>query len=687
MATYYQLTPFIPQFLDSSGRPMTGGTLNVYLSGTTTESTLYTDDAGTATGTAISLNSRGYPVVSGNIVQLHAKFDVVYKLVLKDSSGAIVYTADEVSGAGALESKLAASTGAAMIGYGETTVAATLPITPEKFGAVGDGVTDDTDALKLAAAVVQAAGGGAVHFMPGKTYLISYTGGYDSVNGYVVFDFSGLRNVSLIGNGCTIKCVNHNITSNGGFRFANFVACVNPLVSGFYFDMSFTGANTSASYYPFCGAVTFIDEPTGTGVTGELNENIVCKDLTFKLYHNKGCWQRSSNAYAGDNNNGYKIFSIFASGDYLSTLYENQNSGFTCHNIKFDVGHNGYGIWSWAYNDVHLTDISSRQWVTKYSDAGGTVGGVGVAMIRYYQWHCTGLTINGVNFRAMPCNDRTTSGFEGGAHCIYLVNNLTGNYTHGMTTITNCNIRLGRGDAANSLNDQGIYASEHYGTVTLSNLAFDSVTTTTNAYDEEHIYLIGGDEGYCSYALSNINFSKNCDYGDNIQVQNVGPSSTTRRIKYLSFSNIVSYGQLSFLIDIKASGSHYGVPVVSMSNITCVGTDNSVYTSASSSSRAFRLSNSATTDMITMSDITVVDKYRVCVTDNIASTTQHFTVDGLKADGITAYWSTAIPVVNIVSTGAPASSSLGANGSRWLNVAGLTGTTLYVKEDSAWVAK
>ena len=125
--------------------------------------------------------------------------------------------------------------------------------------------------------------------------------------------------------------------------------------------MSFTGANTSASYYPFCGAVTFIDEPTGTGVTGELNENIVCKDLTFKLYHNKGCWQRSSNAYAGDNNNGYKIFSIFASGDYLSTLYENQNSGFTCHNIKFDVGHNGYGIWSWAYNDVHLTDISSRQ--------------------------------------------------------------------------------------------------------------------------------------------------------------------------------------------------------------------------------------------------------------------------------------------------------------------------------------
>ena len=47
-----------------------------------------------------------------------------------------------------------------MIGYGETTVAATLPITPEKFRAVGDGVTDDTDALKLAAAVVQAAGGG-----------------------------------------------------------------------------------------------------------------------------------------------------------------------------------------------------------------------------------------------------------------------------------------------------------------------------------------------------------------------------------------------------------------------------------------------------------------------------------------------------------------------------------------------
>jgi hypothetical protein len=41
------------------------------------------------------------------------------------------------------------------------------------YGAKGDGVTDDTAALKAAVAAISAAGGGTVHLRPGKTYLIA----------------------------------------------------------------------------------------------------------------------------------------------------------------------------------------------------------------------------------------------------------------------------------------------------------------------------------------------------------------------------------------------------------------------------------------------------------------------------------------------------------------------------------
>ena len=44
-----------------------------------------------------------------------------------------------------------------------------FPVTPEQFGAIGDGVVEDTDAVQ--AAFTSAGGGGAVYLSPGKTYL------------------------------------------------------------------------------------------------------------------------------------------------------------------------------------------------------------------------------------------------------------------------------------------------------------------------------------------------------------------------------------------------------------------------------------------------------------------------------------------------------------------------------------
>jgi len=126
MPVYYQLTPFVPYFPGSSGAPLSNGTLNIYLAGTTTPSTLYTDDVGTATGAVITLNTRGYPSISGNTVLLYALAGVEYKIVLKDRTGAIIYTIDDISIDSGLRTDLAAPTGTDLVTYGIRTLTARL---------------------------------------------------------------------------------------------------------------------------------------------------------------------------------------------------------------------------------------------------------------------------------------------------------------------------------------------------------------------------------------------------------------------------------------------------------------------------------------------------------------------------------------------------------------------------------
>src|SRR5438105_2454879 len=45
-------------------------------------------------------------------------------------------------------------------------------LTPEMFGAVGNGSTDDSAAFALLSAALNAQGGGTIEFTPGKTYMV-----------------------------------------------------------------------------------------------------------------------------------------------------------------------------------------------------------------------------------------------------------------------------------------------------------------------------------------------------------------------------------------------------------------------------------------------------------------------------------------------------------------------------------
>lgn len=74
-------------------------------------------------------------------------------------------------------------------------------ISVEDFGAVGDGVTDDTIALQSAALAIKTNGGGTLIFGPEKTYKVFVTGGFSSA---VLLDFTNCVGLNIEGNGSTI---------------------------------------------------------------------------------------------------------------------------------------------------------------------------------------------------------------------------------------------------------------------------------------------------------------------------------------------------------------------------------------------------------------------------------------------------------------------------------------------------
>ena len=95
--SYQPASTFITQYADDNGVPLSNGSISAYIAGTTTPTVMYSDIEGTEIGTSVSLNARGEPEVSGNTVMIWLADDITYKFVLKDSSGAVVWTVDDIN--------------------------------------------------------------------------------------------------------------------------------------------------------------------------------------------------------------------------------------------------------------------------------------------------------------------------------------------------------------------------------------------------------------------------------------------------------------------------------------------------------------------------------------------------------------------------------------------------------------
>ena len=81
------------QYLDNSGKPLTGGTLSTFIAGTTTPIATYKDFNGGQNPAVITLDENG-----GATVIL--KQDIVYKFIIRDKNGDIFKTIDNVISSG-----------------------------------------------------------------------------------------------------------------------------------------------------------------------------------------------------------------------------------------------------------------------------------------------------------------------------------------------------------------------------------------------------------------------------------------------------------------------------------------------------------------------------------------------------------------------------------------------------------
>lgn len=424
---------------------------------------------------------------------------------------------------------------------------------------------------------------------------------------------SGKRNVSIHGDRSVIRTVCHDIAAHGGLTFLNATATKGLLVDGIDFDMSFTGCNTSSAAYPYCGAIVVSDQTaTGNKLQSQLSSDIVIRNCTFKLFHPMGQFAVTTSPYCGDPNNGYKLFSIFLNGDYLASTYDTQNRNALIESCTWKEGHNGYGAWVWAFNNVAVRGLTAESWSGHGSLADGSIGATGLALFRYHQFHCSGVEVSGCSFRARPSQERSGA-FCGSAVFCYLDTNLYGDFNHGLGLVSGNTIQLSNGDATHGFMDYGVEVGD-FGSTVIANNAFDGTPALGNDYGACGIYGAfepTGGNGCASLVIAGNTWGYRCSYQNSITISNSsGVDAYHRRLKSLVVSSNISMSQAQYFLDMTGNSpsAFAGVASCQIASNIVHGTYNTQWPSTSTSSRCFQLAASEASDIMELIGNEVTDK-------------------------------------------------------------------------------
>ena len=222
----------------AAGLPLAGGKLYTYQSGTTTPLATYTDQTGaTPNANPVILDANGEASVWLG--------SAAYKFVLTDSLGSVIRTTDKIyapgSSLGATDigaddgasgsifttvqgfiAKILSSAGSSLIGFIQSGAGAvfmtlqallrSMPVSPQQFGGVGDGLADDTTKIQLAIG-----SGAKVLDLCGKTWRITEK---------LIFSVSDMeiKNGTLLYDGSTSERMANVTADNVVFRGVVFNA-------------------------------------------------------------------------------------------------------------------------------------------------------------------------------------------------------------------------------------------------------------------------------------------------------------------------------------------------------------------------------------------------------------------------------------------------------------------------------
>jgi len=354
MGRYY--APF-QTALDSNGDPISGAKLYFYQTGTTTKLTTYSDSALTTANTN--------PVIAdsaGRFGDIYLSSSSTYKVVLKDENDVLIKTTDPLDG----------------------TASGSSICDVKAFGAVGDGVTNDHDAiaLALACAANSVYGTGAVFFPRGHYKIDTDDGTLTIQEGVEMYGEGGIqvRRPGVQLQGTVIDIVG---TTNSPFTYER-----GTYIHNLSFDYSDEEEDpVTPTTYPYCfqgdastnGAKSFFEnlyfdrcfkgfEATGgtawTGVHGcfynqvisIINSSAVCRitDCSFS-----SVWHRTTNtnlkAYQQDN---LKIIEVDGGADGLII------NGMTVYIAKIFLSLvNGDGINFFRMGDYLLDGVPDLIWM------------------------------------------------------------------------------------------------------------------------------------------------------------------------------------------------------------------------------------------------------------------------------------------------------------------------------------
>lgn len=218
------------QFFDNNGVILSGGKLYSYAAGTTTHQTTYTSATGsTAHTNPIILDSAGR-VATGEI-WLTAGSN--YKFVLYTSTNVLLATWDNITGINGT----GITSNAVNVQY-DPPFAGAVPLSVEDklaqfvnvadFGAVGNGVTDDTQAIQAAINAIQSVGGGQVFFEEGLYRITSTL----TANVGVLLNGQSRTDVSSNTNGSSVTAARPTILWDGPAVIGAYMYVIKPAIVG-----------------------------------------------------------------------------------------------------------------------------------------------------------------------------------------------------------------------------------------------------------------------------------------------------------------------------------------------------------------------------------------------------------------------------------------------------------------------